>query len=153
MLQFRIVSYHTVLSYYEGDNLFPLRGRSCSSQQMPFIKKKFETYDAFGKASLVDVYGAENLDQATSYSANTFESAYFENTGQGHFKFHPLPKQAQISSINDILSESTAAEAANTKADDPLFYFFTSGTTGLPKVVVHTHLTTAFLQNRDSLHT
>jgi acyl-coenzyme A synthetase/AMP-(fatty) acid ligase len=33
----------------------------------------------------------------------------------------------------------TQAEAAATRADDPLFLFFTSGTTGLPKVVTHTH--------------
>ena len=33
----------------------------------------------------------------------------------------------------------TIAEAAPTRADDPLFLFFTSGTTGLPKVVTHTH--------------
>jgi acetyl-CoA synthetase len=33
----------------------------------------------------------------------------------------------------------THAEAAPTRADDPLFLFFTSGTTGLPKVVTHTH--------------
>ena len=31
------------------------------------------------------------------------------------------------------------APAAPTRADDPLFLFFTSGTTGLPKVVTHTH--------------
>jgi acyl-coenzyme A synthetase/AMP-(fatty) acid ligase len=31
------------------------------------------------------------------------------------------------------------ATAAPTRADDPLFLFFTSGTTGLPKVVMHTH--------------
>ncbi|NML67677.1 acyl--CoA ligase [Hymenobacter sp. RP-2-7] len=33
----------------------------------------------------------------------------------------------------------TQAAPAPTRADDPLFLFFTSGTTGLPKVVTHTH--------------
>ena len=36
--------------------------------------------------------------------------------------------------------EESIAEAADTNADDPLFLFFTSGTTGMPKVVMHTHL-------------
>ncbi|MVN75992.1 AMP-binding protein [Hymenobacter sp. HMF4947] len=31
------------------------------------------------------------------------------------------------------------ATAARTRPDDPLFLFFTSGTTGMPKVVTHTH--------------
>lgn len=42
-------------------------------------------------------------------------------------------------SLEDIEKEDAEAEAAVTKSDDPLFLFFTSGTTGLPKVVVHTH--------------
>lgn len=33
----------------------------------------------------------------------------------------------------------TTATAAKTKSDDLLFLFFTSGTTGLPKIVMHTH--------------
>ncbi len=36
-------------------------------------------------------------------------------------------------------AQPTQAEAHPTRADDPLFLFFTSGTTGLPKVVTHTH--------------
>jgi len=47
-------------------------------------------------------------------------------------------------SIKDIEKESIEAKAENTKADDPFLYFFTSGTTGLPKVVVHTHFTYPF---------
>jgi len=45
---------------------------------------------------------------------------------------------------NDILLESNQAEASHTLADDPLFLFFTSGTTGMPKVVTHTHFSYPF---------
>lgn len=37
-------------------------------------------------------------------------------------------------------AEDTEALAAQTKPDDILFLFFTSGTTGMPKIVCHTHL-------------
>ncbi|MEN9610465.1 MAG: hypothetical protein RLZZ628_1279 [Bacteroidota bacterium] len=47
-------------------------------------------------------------------------------------------------SMATIFQEKTVAEAAHTKADDHLFYFFTSGTTGLPKIVTHTHFTYPF---------
>ncbi|MEP7373006.1 MAG: AMP-binding protein [Chitinophagaceae bacterium] len=47
-------------------------------------------------------------------------------------------------SFDEVLEEETIAEAADTNADDPLFLFFTSGTTGMPKVVVHTHLSYPF---------
>lgn len=43
-------------------------------------------------------------------------------------------------SLEDIEKESDKAEGVWNSPDDILFYFFTSGTTGLPKVVCHTHL-------------
>lgn len=46
------------------------------------------------------------------------------------------PGWVNFHAIDDQPAE---APAAATRADDPLFLFFTSGTTGLPKVVVHTH--------------
>ena len=42
--------------------------------------------------------------------------------------------------FDQIKEEETTADAADTHPDDPLFLFFTSGTTGMPKVVAHTHL-------------
>jgi acetyl-CoA synthetase len=51
---------------------------------------------------------------------------------------------------SSIEKENKTATVADTNRDDDLFWFFTSGTTGMPKVVVHTqasypigHLTTA----------
>lgn len=43
-------------------------------------------------------------------------------------------------SLEDIEKESDIAEGVSNAPEDILFYFFTSGTTGLPKVVCHTHL-------------
>lgn len=43
--------------------------------------------------------------------------------------------------ISQLDLEATEVEGEITDADDDLFYFFTSGTTGMPKVVVHSHFT------------
>lgn len=91
-----------VLGYYNQGNLFPLRGRECTSNQMPFIKEKFPSYDSFGAADLVQVYGSEKLKQALHLKATMFSSVYLENLGPGKFKIHVLPNEAQISSINAI---------------------------------------------------
>lgn len=42
-------------------------------------------------------------------------------------------------SLADFKKEEIKADAAKTKSDDTLFMFFTSGTTGMPKIVCHTH--------------
>lgn len=91
-----------VLSYFNGGKKYPLRGRECSSQQIPGIKKKFEDYASFSTATLEDVYTEQYLQEALHYKVTSFASVYLENTGQG-FTTHPLPNMAQISSINQIL--------------------------------------------------
>jgi len=91
-----------VLSYYDDGEQYPLRGRQCSSQQVPGIKQKFKNYDEFSTATLIDVYGKKNLENALHYQIKSFASIYLENTGNG-FKIHELPMQTQLSSINQIL--------------------------------------------------
>ncbi len=93
-----------VLSYYNFGEVFPVRGRSCSSQQIPSITQKFEDYNSFASADLVDIYGKEDLDSAEiHYGAKTFASSYIENLGNGKFSMRKLPKEAQFSSVNGIL--------------------------------------------------
>ena len=94
-----------VLAYYNFGEQFPLRGRACSAEQVPEIKKKFETYDLFASANITTVYEDDNLSKALHLKANTFASVYLENQGNKGFVNHQLPMEAQWSSINDMLIE------------------------------------------------
>lgn len=92
-----------VLSKEDGKgNLLPVRGRECSSQQMPFVAEKFKTYDQFAKSSLPDIYTTEKLNTALHYEINELGSFYLENLGKGSFKMSLLPTLAQFSVITDM---------------------------------------------------
>jgi hypothetical protein len=91
-----------VLSYYDEGTKYPLRGRSCSSDQIPAIKKKFKNYDEFSKATLEDVYTKKDLEKSLHYQIRSFASIYLENRN-GEFITHKLPNLALVSSINRIL--------------------------------------------------
>lgn len=94
-----------VLGYFDGGELYPVRGRQCSSEQMPFIKEKFPTYDLFAQANLSEIYGENSLEKSLNYRATDFRSAYLENMGNGRFRVRALPIEAQMSAITSILIE------------------------------------------------
>ncbi|WP_298475694.1 VCBS repeat-containing protein [uncultured Maribacter sp.] len=92
-----------VLSYYNFGKLFPVRGKSCSSQQIPTLNQKFKDYGSFSVAEVTEVYGKEKLENAEiHYKAKTFASSYVENLGGGKFKIKTLPNEAQFSTVNKI---------------------------------------------------
>tara|TARA_R110000823_G_C15950098_1_gene501573 strand:- start:214 stop:3552 length:3339 start_codon:yes stop_codon:yes gene_type:complete len=98
-------SYDIVLGYYNGEKHYPLRGFSCSSEQIPGLKDKIKKYDLFASLEIDQVYGKENLETSLHYKADTFASSYVENLGNGNFKVTALPNMAQLSNINDMLVE------------------------------------------------
>ena len=82
---------------HEQDELFPIRGKSCSTSAMPSLAEKFSTYEEFALASLEDIYTPECLQTSHRFSADTLESGVLLNDGKGVFTFQPLPRLAQIS--------------------------------------------------------
>jgi hypothetical protein len=86
---------HLVEAEFEHDTVFPVRGRSCSSQAMPFIREKFKTFKDFAGASLKEIYDLK-LEEAERFSARELRSGIFRNDGQGKFAFEPLPWKAQV---------------------------------------------------------
>ncbi|WP_422348884.1 VCBS repeat-containing protein [Flagellimonas sp.] len=91
-----------VLSKKYNGTYVPVRGRECSSQQMPFIKEKFETYNEFANATLVDIYG-EKLNTSYERSVTTFTSAVLINQGDGNFKKQELPIESQMFPLLDCV--------------------------------------------------
>ena len=83
-----------VLSYkYEG-NYVPLRGKECSTQQMPFISEKIPTFEEFANASIEEIYGEEIVD-AYERKVTSFESIILINKGENKFEIEKLPPLAQ----------------------------------------------------------
>ena len=92
-----------VLSYkYEG-NYVPLRGKECSTQQMPFISEKIPTFEEFANASIEEIYGEEIVD-AYERKVTSFESIILINKGENKFEIEKLPPLAQ--SIPILTSET-----------------------------------------------
>lgn len=91
-------SFDIVLSNSYQDKLVPIRGRECSSQQVPFIKDKFETFEAFANASVVDVFGEAALASSLHYEAQMMESVFIRND-DGQLKIIPLPNELQMSPV------------------------------------------------------
>ena len=148
------IKYNQFLNYLrnkgivEGDKMF---------SQVPLLPITWIGYLASIKGGLVIIPAATTLEARDL--TFRFESSFPEvaladqananKIDEAEAKFEQKIKVKLITegeregwiNINDLWNESPEAEAADTKADDDLFYFFTSGTTGMPKVVVHTHYT------------
>lgn len=92
-----------VLSKEKNGKMLPVRGRECSSEQMPFIAQKFPTFHEFASAGLEDIYTPEKLEEATHFEIQKMESIYLENGGEGNFIIHDLPRETQTSVINDFI--------------------------------------------------
>ena len=85
-----------VAAEFEGDTLFPVRGKSCSTRAIPHLAEKFKTFHTFALAELSAIYTPPVIEDATEYAVTTLTSGVFLNDGKGAFAYHPLPRIAQI---------------------------------------------------------
>ena len=91
-----------VLSKMDQQTLFPVRGRECSSQQMPFIKDKFPDFASFANAPMEEIYDKDKLANALHYEAQEFKSTVLINQGNEEFDIQYLPTMAQLSPLMGI---------------------------------------------------
>ena len=88
---------------YKGMEV-PVRGKTCTAQQLPHLNAKIPTYEEFANQDLTDIIGPA-LKNALHYEASEFRSGIFINEGENQFRFAPLANVAQQSPVNGILYE------------------------------------------------
>jgi hypothetical protein len=89
---------------YDGDTLYPLRGRADLGARLPLILRKFQRNDAFAKATLKDVFGEKPLAAAERFEADNFSSGVFLSQPDGTYRFTPFPRTAQIGPITGLVA-------------------------------------------------
>jgi enediyne biosynthesis protein E4 len=87
--------------YYKDTLLVPIRGRECTSQQMPVIAEKFPTYLSFAQSDLPTILGRD-IENALHKKAHLFSSVILINEN-GKFSMRKLPTDAQLSAITGII--------------------------------------------------
>ncbi|MDC7997884.1 FG-GAP-like repeat-containing protein [Gilvibacter sediminis] len=95
-------TYDIVFSKDYKGKLVPMRGRECSSEQMPFILDKFTNFQSFANASLEEIIGDDKLAGALHYSVEDFHHMALINEGGGDFTRVELPRMAQVAPIMDF---------------------------------------------------
>jgi hypothetical protein len=71
-------------------------------KQLILIRKKYERYADFGRAKATEVFTPEEMKGATVLQANFMSSVWIENLGNGRFKMHVLPNEAQFAPLYGI---------------------------------------------------
>lgn len=87
---------------YKGEEV-PTRGRQCSSEQLPYIKDKFKTYNDFANASVIDILGEKEVKGALNLQVTDFASKVFINENSKRFTSIDLPIAVQKAPINSLI--------------------------------------------------
>ncbi|MBT34561.1 MAG: RNA-binding protein [Thalassobius sp.] len=93
-----------ILTKYTQGVSYPVAGRDeLISQMMIYTRKKFPRYDQYADVTINDLFSEQKLNEAYKAKATYFKSAYVENLGNGQFKMHDLPAEAQTTPVYGIL--------------------------------------------------
>ncbi len=82
---------------------FPANTRDDMVKQMISMRRKFQNYDSYAKATMDKVITPEMRRAAVRLKANMMQSCYLENKGNGKFTMVPLPVEAQTSQLDGMV--------------------------------------------------
>jgi len=91
------------LGYYNNNECYPVRGKQCSSEQIPEISERIKTYSEFGNLTFDQIYKSYDLSDAEKINATNFNTSLFINQNNDTFNVKSLPNTSQFAPTNSFL--------------------------------------------------
>lgn len=148
---------------YKGSQV-PVRGKTCSTQQLPHLANKVPTFKEFANSDLEAIIGP-GLKTALHLEVVEFRSGIFVNQGAEGFSFRPFANELQGAPINSIIvhdfdgdqiqdlllaGNNHMAEVETTRSDAGIGSFLKGGQDG--KFHFISHQQTGFFADKDVRH-
>jgi hypothetical protein len=93
-----------VEAYYEGDHLYPWRGRLDLGSTIPSVLKRYPRNNSYARATLGEILGEDRLAAARRFAATELRSGVFLSQADGTYRFEPLPRIAQIAPLQGVVA-------------------------------------------------
>lgn len=95
-----------LIAYYNPveDDYFLVHNRLVLLDQIPRLKKRFETFHQFATTPFAKIFSQEELEGAIQLETKTLASIVLMNNKGESFTASPLPEHAQLSTINDMVT-------------------------------------------------
>lgn len=90
--------------------LYPALDRNQLSEQVPAVKKKYLLHKDYATVTMQKLLSDFGRDDWTTLTCETFSTVWIENLGNGKFKTHELPVQAQFAPVNSIVADDIDAD-------------------------------------------
>lgn len=95
-------SLEPLVTYFYNNKETPFASKDELVKQMPFLNKKYLSYNSFASETVHGLFSPNKLKKASKKKIYELSSMYFENDGKGYFTKKELPLMAQISTVQDI---------------------------------------------------
>ena len=97
-------TWQLIEGHHENGRLLPRRSRRELGTVLPALLRKFPRDDAYARATLAELLGADRLAAAQRFAVTEARSGVFLSQPDGTWRFAPLPRLAQLAPLNALVA-------------------------------------------------
>jgi hypothetical protein len=103
-------TFDPLMGYYIHGTRYPSVPRDALNQQVIQFRRKFQHYSDYAQVKFDDLLNSEEKKDAYAAEVTRLQTSYIENQGNGTFKMHDLPIEAQKAPVFGIVTEDVNAD-------------------------------------------